>query len=75
MDELTNKFYIGQNIETEILCFYPQRVIVKYGKGFHSLANEKDCESHLGSKNMYTQQKTRLYIEVSIMKIYGSTFQ
>lgn len=45
------------------MCFYPQGVIVQYGERFYGLANYKDCESHLGLKNMYPQQKIRLYVE------------
>lgn len=62
-NELKNKFKIGQSIETEIVCFYPQEVIVQYGERFYVLASYKDCESCLGSKNMYPQQKIRLCVE------------
>ena len=62
-NELKSKFNIGQHIETEIVCFYPQGVIVQYNENFYGLANYKDCESLLGSKHMYPQQKIRLYVD------------
>ena len=62
-NKLKKKFNIGQHIETEIVCFYPQGVIVQYHEKFYGLANYKDCESLLGSNNMYPKQKIRLYIE------------
>ena len=33
-NKLKSKFNIGQNIETEIVCFYPQGVIVQYHEKF-----------------------------------------
>lgn len=62
-DSLKSKIHINQNIDTEIVCFYPQGVIVKYGEIFWGLVNYKDCESILGTDNIYPQQKIKLYVQ------------
>ncbi|MEB6480823.1 hypothetical protein [Acinetobacter vivianii] len=62
-NSLKCKLHINQSIDTEIVCFYPQGVIVKYNEIFLGLVNYKDCESILGSENMYPQQKINLYVQ------------
>ncbi|WP_335984829.1 hypothetical protein [Acinetobacter haemolyticus] len=62
-NELKTKFQINQNVDSEIVCFYPQGVIVKFNEIFFGLVNYKDCEFILGSTNMYPQQKINLYVQ------------
>ncbi|WP_228129365.1 hypothetical protein [Acinetobacter modestus] len=62
-NELKNKFKIGEMIETEIVCFYPQGVIVQYDEEFFGFVDYNDCKSVLGASNMYPQQKIKLFVE------------
>ncbi|USA47289.1 hypothetical protein NDN11_03970 [Acinetobacter sp. C26M] len=62
-NRLKTKFQINQCIDSEIVCFYPQGVIVQYSEIFFGLVNYKDCEFILGSENMYPQQKIKLYVQ------------
>ncbi|MBH2002957.1 MAG: hypothetical protein I8H98_11950 [Moraxellaceae bacterium] len=62
-NELKNKFKIGEMIETEIVCFYPQGVIVQYDEEFFGFVDYNDCKSVLGASNMYPQQKFKLFVE------------
>ena len=49
--------------ETEIVCFYPQGVIVQYNEEFFGFVDYNDCKSVLGASNMYPQQKIKLFVE------------
>lgn len=62
-NRLKTRFQINQCIDSEIVCFYPQGVIVKFGESFYGLANYKDCESILGTDHIYPQQKIKLYVQ------------
>lgn len=62
-NHLKTKFQINQCIDSEIVCFYPQGVIVQYSEIFFGLVNYKDCEFILGSENIYPQQKIKLYVQ------------
>jgi hypothetical protein len=62
-------------IETEIVCFYPQGVIVQYNEEFFGFVDYNDCKSVLGASNMYPQQKIKLLLKILMMTTYGLIFQ
>ena len=62
-EKLKSKLVIGQRINTEIVCFYPQGIILEIGKAFYAIANYKDCEKQFGKDNMYPHKKIDLTIE------------
>lgn len=62
-NSLKAKLNIGQKMNTQIVCFYPQGVIVNFKEDFYGLANYEDCLSILGSKHMYPHQHIELFID------------
>ncbi|MDI9341887.1 MAG: hypothetical protein QM534_15050 [Sediminibacterium sp.] len=62
-DKLKLELIIGQKIKGEIICFYPQGVILDIGKTFHAIANYDECEKRLGKKCMYPGNKIELSID------------
>lgn len=62
-EKLKNSYQINQKIETTIVYFPQQEVIVQFGENFYGLANYNDCLSILNADRMYPNNLISLYIE------------
>lgn len=56
------KKIIGERVDAEIICFYPQGVILNIGEQFYCLADYQECENILGAGKMYAKEKLRLTV-------------
>lgn len=61
--KLKSELVIGHRINAEIICFYPQGIILEIGQAFYAIANYNDCEKHFGTDKMYPHKKIDLTIE------------
>lgn len=62
-NKLKNELKVGQIINVEIICFYPQGVMLDIGYPFFAISNYNEFEKHLGNENMYPGIKTTVSIE------------
>ena len=59
---LKQEFQIGQQVNGQIVCFYPQGIILDIGKKFYAIANYDTCKVFFGTKKLYPKQVLSLQI-------------
>lgn len=61
--KLKSELIIGDKINAEIICFYPQGIILEIGKPFYAIANTNECKKRFGTQEMYPNKKFELTID------------
>jgi ribosomal protein S1 len=61
-DKLKIELEIGQIINANILCFYPQGIILNIGQEFYAIADYGECKNKFGADKMHPNEKLEFTI-------------
>ena len=61
-ETLKKELSIGQSLQGQIVCFYPQGILLDIGKKFYAIANYDDCKAFFGTKKLYPKEVLLLQV-------------